>query len=319
MRLRNIEFGKILGGAGVEGFSGEGYWFHRPLRPFGLNFDGMTFVSKTFTLRFNSGQMKLKSDYTPEHFFPDCIAVKFWKGSALNAIGLSNPGLSAYLRTGKLQEHTSPFFISLAALSSDSQWRLDEFREMVEILGQHKEDFRAPFGIQINNDCPNLSQIDNRPSAVINETIKIMEILEDLDVPLMPKFSIATMPHQEAVILNDHPFCDAICVSNTIPFGWDGINWENEWGSKVSPLEFIGGGGLSGKSLLPYVSSWIPCVRDAGFTKPINAGGGILHPSDVDMYKLAGASSVFIASVAILRPWRVRKIIERANNMHWPN
>jgi phosphoribosylformimino-5-aminoimidazole carboxamide ribonucleotide (ProFAR) isomerase len=47
--------------------------------------------------------------------------------------------------------------------------------------------------------------------------------------------------------------------------------------------------------------------------KHINAGGGILRPRQVNQMFAAGASSVFIGSVAILRPWNVQPAIRTAH------
>ncbi len=145
--------------------------------------------------------------------------------------------------------------------------------------------------------------------------MKILEIVGALDVPIMLKYSIASAPIAAVRELEHHPVCDAICVSNTLPFVWEGIDWERAWGTPTSPLAKWGGGGLSGRALCPLVCEWIARLRDAGFTKPINGGGGMLSPEDVARYYQAGASSIFIGSVALLRPWRVREIVSRAQRL----
>ena len=48
MNQRVADFGPVWGASGVQGFFGEGYWFHRWVP--GLSFDGCTFVAKTTTL-----------------------------------------------------------------------------------------------------------------------------------------------------------------------------------------------------------------------------------------------------------------------------
>jgi len=50
MILRGIEFGNVFNASGARGFFGEGYVYHRLWRPFGLSYDGSTFVAKTTTL-----------------------------------------------------------------------------------------------------------------------------------------------------------------------------------------------------------------------------------------------------------------------------
>lgn len=312
MKLRGIEFDNVLCASGVQGFFGEGYWFHKIWRPFGLNFASMTFVAKTATLLFHKGNMPLTRRYTPRSLFPGCVKVKPLRGVILNSVGLSNPGLDALLKTGKWQKRTKPFLISIMPITDTLNERLEEIRLMVEKIG--KEKFSAPFGLQINLSCPNTK---HDPHELIDESAKMIEIAASLGVPVMPKYGIASAPIQAIRELNDHPDCDAICVSNTLPFGWHGINWQNAWGTKTSPLAKLGGGGLSGKTLCPLVCEWIARLREAGFTKPINGGGGILCPKGVSLYHHAGASSIFLGSVAMLRPWRVKSIISQANNLNW--
>lgn len=132
---------------------------------------------------------------------------------------------------------------------------------MADMIGFCKGDFSAPFGLQINLSCPNTG---HDPHELIGESAKVLEIASSLGVPIMPKYSIASAPIKAVFRLNDHPYCDAICVSNTLPFGWQGIDWKSVWGSTTSPLAKLGGGGLSGKTLRPLVCEWIMRLRDAG-------------------------------------------------------
>lgn len=312
MILRGIDFGKVLGASGVQGFFGEGYRFHKIWKLFGLNFSGMTFVSKTATLLSCQGHMSLTRRFTPRRLLPSCVKARPLRGVMLNAVGLSNPGLDALLGTEQWQKRDAPFLLSLMSLADTASKRSEELRLMVEMIGLVKDDFNAPFGLQINLSCPNTG---HDPSELIDESAKMLEIAGSLGVPVMPKYSIASAPIDAIRKLNEHPACDAICVSNTLPFGWRGIDWQKVWGKNVSPLAKLGGGGLSGQALCPLVCDWIARLRDAGFTKPINGGGGIFSTADVGCYHDAGASSIFLGTVAVLRPWRVATIIKHANNL----
>lgn len=314
MKLCDIDFGHVLGASGVQGFFGEGYWFHTPWKPFGLDFTDMTFVSKTATLLSRKGNMSLTRHFTPRNPLPRCVRVRFLRGQMLNSVGLSNPGLGALLGTSRWQANTKPFFISIMSLADTPKRRLEELRIMVDMIGFCKDCFHAPFGLQINLSCPNTG---HDTAELIEESAHVLEIASILNVPLMPKYSIASAPIEAILRLNTYPHCDAICVSNSLLFGWKGIDWKKIWGNTTSPLAKLGGGGLSGRHLQPLVCAWIKTLRNAGFTKPINGGGGILNYQDVNKYYSAGASSVFLGSIAALRPWRVKYTINYASRMNW--
>ena len=313
MKLRGIDFGNVLGASGVQGFFGEGYPFHHfPL--VGPNFKGMTFVSKTCTLLKNKGHMPLRNDFTPKEWFPKCIKVNFLKGLAVNSVGLSNPGICTLFRKKIWQKLDKPFFISITSLAETAKDRINEFSIIRDAIGMNMRDFTSPFGIQVNLSCPNTGHDSSR---MIAESVSVLEILGRLGVPLMPKYSIESAPFGAMMELNENPDCDAICVSNTVPFGWDKIDFKEAWGSYESPLAHLGGGGLSGKALKPLVLEYILKLRSLGFEKPINGGGGILCKKNVLDYCKAGAASVFLGSVAFLRPWRVKGIIEYADSLKW--
>jgi dihydroorotate dehydrogenase len=305
MKLRGIPFGNVLSASGVQGFFGEGYWFHPYLEPFGLDFSNFTFVAKTTTLEARPGNLPLRDDFTPCEQMPKCIHVKPWQGVALNALGLSGPGASVLLQTGRWQERQKPFFISFMSVDKTAQGRLDELKGFVELFGRYLPQFRAPVGLQINYSCPNVGlHLD----GLLDEVGEGLSIASRLGIPLMPKFNVM-LPPKAAKEIGEHPLCDALCISNTIPYGqlleWS--EWEKLFGPS-SPLKPYGGGGLSGKPLLPLVLKWLVEIRSIGFTKPINAGGGILSLHDARRVAYAGADSIFLGSIAFLRPWRVRKI-----------
>jgi dihydroorotate dehydrogenase len=313
MKLRGISFGNVLSASGVQGFFGEGYWFHPYLKPFGLDFSNFTFVAKTTTLDARTGNLPLRNDFTPRELMPKCIHVKPWQGVALNALGLSGPGALALLETGRWQARTKPFFISFMSVASTAQERLDELEIFVRYLTRYLPRFRAPFGLQINYSCPNVGL---HPHDLFNEVGEGLSIAARPGIPLMPKFNVV-LPPKLAKAIGEHPACDALCISNTIPYGQllKQEEWEKLFGQS-SPLKSYGGGGLSGKLLLPFVIEWLKEIRSIGFTKPINAGGGILSLGDARDVLDAGADSIFLGSIAFLRPWRVRKIGRAIGRFH---
>lgn len=316
MRLRDVEFGAVWDASGVRSFFGEGYRHHRYLRPFGLRFDGATFVAKTTTLDARAGNMPLRNDgITPAAWKPRCIVVQPWHGIVLNAVGLSGPGAAALLALNRWQQRTTPFVLSFMSVAATVEARWRELDSFVHLLAARLPSFRAPVALQMNFSCPNVGV---RHTQVVEEVHVALGIAAKLKIPLIPKLSVETTIAAAHEIAN-HPLCDALCVSNTIPFGHlpNRIRWQRYFGYRPSPLHEFGGGALSGRPLLPLVAEWVHAARAHGIQKPINAGGGILAPRDVDVLHMAGASSVFLGSIAILRPWRIAKTIAYANRLRW--
>lgn len=319
MKLREIDFGPVLDASGARNFFGEGFWFHPYWRPLGLDFSGSTFVAKTTTLEPRKGNMPVDEDGEPYNHYPDCLVVKLREGVVLNAVGLSGPGAQELFESGRWQERREPFFLSFMSVGETRSIRKTEIFEFLKMFKRYKYDFQAPIGLQINFSCPNvrarytLKEVYN--SDFFDEAADGLSLAHDtFKLPVMAKFNVL-MPIEMAREISEYGFCDAICVSNTIPWGKlpREIDWRELFGSMESPLKQYGGGGLSGKPLLPLVAEWVKRARKAGITKPINAGGGILCPDDARALFDAGADSVFIGSAAILRPWRVKKIIRFAH------
>ncbi len=321
MQLRGIDFGYVLNASGARGWYGEGYWYQRWLRPVGLDWRGSTFVGKTTTLAPRAGNMPLDVYSRPLELKPKCIIVKPWKGVVLNAVGLSGPGAAQVVSewfwrdrlTMGAQLPTGPKMMSFMPVGPTMEDRIQETQGFVEIfLSQFGpgHSLRGQLAVQLNLSCPNVG-LD--PQALLRESQALLDHMGDLGVPVLVKVN-ATFPVYMVAKIAEHSSCDAIICSNTIPWGKlpERIDWKGVFGSSVSPLAHLGGGGLSGAPLLPIVCDWIQEARHVGIGKPIVGGGGILSTGDVKRMFSAGASAVEIGSVAILRPWRVRSLIRKA-------
>lgn len=316
MRLRGKYFSPVYNASGARGFFGEGYPFHRWWKLLGLTFRDCGFIAKTITLEPRAGNLPLRADFRPRELRPKCIIVDFRQGTILNAVGLSNPGASALLDLGRWQQRIGEsFFLSFMAVGSTSSDRLNEMRQFVSLLQSRLAEFMAAIGLEINFSCPNTSL---HLSSLVNEISQSLDIAAALNIPLQVKVS-AAMPVAAVCEACRHQACDALTVSNTIPWGQlpERIDWPRLFGTSVSPLCHLGGGGLSGWPLTPIVCDYIQQVRDFGFDQPIWACGGIDNCQAVDRVKDAGASGVQLGTVAIVRPWRMRKIIHHANQVFW--
>ncbi len=318
MLVRGIDFGHVLNASGARGFFGEGYWFHRFLP--GLDYSGSTFVSKTTTLHSRAGNMPLGADHRPREIVPKCVVVKPFKGVALNSVGLSGPGVNplliewkrlASLYPEKLAEKGRGWMLSVMSVSPTPEERAEEMQQITSYIASH--DLPRNFGIQLNLSCPNVG-LD--PAHLVSDARAQIESLALLEVPLFLKVNVL-FPVEAAVDLTRYRAVDGVIVSNTIPWGKlpDRIDWKGLFGSDVSPLAHIGGGGLSGAPLLPLVAEWIRCARKCGLSKRIIGGGGILSLSDAFALVHAGANAIELGSISMLRPWRVRRIIRYVNDL----
>ncbi len=312
MILRGIDFGPIWFGSGTVGFFGEGYWYHNLFKWLpGFDLSQITFVAKTTTLEKKDGNMPLKEDrITPAESKPRCIKVNLLQGATLNAVGLSGPGARWLFDQGSWQNRPKPFFLSFMAVSKKSSGRLEELVGFVSLAKEKMQGSKAKWGLQINFSCPNVGL---EVGELLSEVEDSLDIAAELNVPLVPKFNLS-LPPLAAKKISLHPACDAIHISNTLPFGkLEGLvpNWEKLFGEE-SPLEDLGGGGLSGPALFPLVQNWLNQTILEVPSCPINAGGGIFSRQNVDTLFNYGAHGISISTVIMHRPWRVLGIVEEA-------
>ncbi len=312
--LRGIEFPRVFQMSGVTNFFGEGYPFHRVWKQVGMDWSGTTFVAKTTTLKAREGNMPRREDgLTPKEWKPRCIIVKPLKGVTLNAVGLSGPGLSALLDDGRWQKRINPFWISFMSTAKNPKDRLQELEDATEMLSVFKRDFIARIGLQVNYSCPNVG-LD--ATKLVDEVQTALTVVARLDIPIMPKFDLRIFPKAIADI-STHPTCDAVHLTNALPWGSfpSDINWKKLFGNDSSPLAKYGGGGLSGKPLLPLLIRWLVEARSL-IHKPIVAGGGILSPSNAERVITLGADAIALGTIGILRPWRMKETIHTAYKLY---
>ena len=314
--INNIDFGPVWGMSGFLNFYGQGWPYHRILRIFGINFKSVTFVSKTVTLLPCVGNMPLKKNLMPVELMPKSVYQNFLHKYALNAVSLSGPGAREIISSPILRQKEKPFQLSFMSIASTETERLSEFGEFIKILSQEYPNYSAKIGLQLNVTCPN-TEHDNPEMKEILKMLEMCDPLAEKGIAIILKVSVE-MPTANIIIFGAHRNCHGICTSNTVNFGNlpEKINWHKLF-PKGSPLlkrslNIPKPGGLSGAPLLPLVIEQIKKLREAGFKKHINGGGGILYKNDVNKIIEAGADSISIGSVAFLNPFAVPGIIKGA-------
>jgi dihydroorotate dehydrogenase (NAD+) catalytic subunit len=236
-------------------------------------------------------------------------------GVTLNSVGLSGPGaevLFARWRGTWLRRKVRRGFISFMSVQSTPEGRLAEAEGFARLFHEFcLQVGTMHVGLQVNFSCPNVRLPTDKLVAEVGSILGAFRESNVAGVPVIAKFSAATPVGDVVKACHISRDCDGISVSNTIPWGKlpERIDWAGLFGSETSPLAHLGGGGLSGKPLLPIVRDWILEARKLGFNKAIIGGGGVLSSSDANVLLDVGADAVEIGSAAILRPWRVASIV----------
>jgi dihydroorotate dehydrogenase len=326
LEIGNVVFAhRAFNASGANGFFGLGneYWFHPIAKPFGLGFRNTNFVTKTATADRLIGNMPLggKRGVTPQEWFPRCIWFDHLRAAALNVVGLSNPGLPALLAAGYWQQRTEPFLISVMAVGGTRQERLEEYDRLGNILRRAVIGLRTRFGVEANFSCPNTK---HDPAELVGEVQQCIDVLAGKlrcdSVPIVVKLN-ALVGAETVCRIAAHPDVAAICGTNTIPYGQLplDIEWHTLFGSSdpaASPLThrgMPGPGGLSGRPIARVARRWVRSLHDAGISKPVIGGGGVLSVNDAFAMIDAGAAGVFVGSACFLRPTRVQGLMDAIN------
>lgn len=327
MKLKDIDFGQVTCASGAMNYTGTGWWYSNLLKRAGLlSTKGMGLVTKTFTLGAIEGHMPLEDDgMTPIELYPRCIRVRA-NGDVNNAVGLSGMGLEFYLPDlFALQEK---FGLSIMALGNTLEERMRQRAMLYAILKGNAGRFLVPFYIQENFSCPNTGH--DVQSGVEREMLEAANLKQKMlpDMAWMPKVTFMVDP---GVILRiaEHEAFDGLCSTNTIPWGTDGYGIKWRWLLRSSSLvqKATGKpGGLSGPKLLKPNLNWLKKLRDLGYDKPINFGGGLRYPwhfkkalnakdSAGNALLQPGRDSIFIGSGLMTgAPWvHFQSMIDLAN------
>jgi dihydroorotate dehydrogenase len=329
MKLRDLDFGaSVFGQSGVQGFFGEGgeYPHHSMYKNVpGFSFEGISFVAKTVTLKPriypDSSNTELIDGYKIKRLFPSSIwwSVKsFIKGYMLNAVGLANPGLERMLDYNKWQKRRDVFQLSIMLMESNQEAKIVEAEAACTFLNE-----KIPFGpkhryaIQINESCPNTGHEQTQHAEKIKPILQVFRARMP-DVPIILKLDLLVEP---LTIIALKEYCDAFCISNTIPFGKkeNQVSWGTLFKKGRSPLlkHFNGkfSGGLSGAPLFPVLERWLETMDAVDSSVIIIAGGGIMTKGDIfKLMRFHIVRGVALGSVAILRPWRLAGLIDFGNH-----
>ena len=206
------------------------------------------------------------------------ILSQYAPGNFVNAVGLTNPGMSA--SAALLATLTIPEDRFL--LTSIFGGSLEEYVAVAKCL--------APFsdGLELNLSCPHAKGFGmamGQDPELVFEIIKAVKAA--VDIPVIPKLTPNTDRFGDIVRAACDAGADALCAVNTV-----GPGYTSAYGH---PILSNGAGGMSGKGILPIA---LKCVREirAVCELPIIGCGGVSSSHDVLAMQDAGASIIGVGS-----------------------
>jgi dihydroorotate dehydrogenase (NAD+) catalytic subunit len=258
--------------SGALSFDGKGWSWEQPWCWIGLLDPTLfTSVTKTLTLRPTEGNLRW---YNPFR----CLRLVC--GGVVNAVGLSNPGIDWWCKeVGSSIDSTK---ISLVASIFGEP---EELAEMARILNGFDL-----VGLEINASCPNTK------TCILHDTAKVIAsckaIKSNSSLPLILKLSVT---HDIPQIVREvGNFVEAFSI-NSVP-------WAIAFPNCRSPLEHLGGGGVSGKAAQPF--TWDLVKEITGLTTIPVIGPSVWDFDDLEKVRGLGAKAVSFGSIFMCHPWR---------------
>jgi dihydroorotate dehydrogenase (NAD+) catalytic subunit len=218
----------------------------------------------------------------------------------LNAIGLQNVGIDAYLsdKAPFLRDKGVPIIANIVGRSHDDY----------AALARRLEEAGAADAIEANLSCPNVhdakqargaTMVSQTPEAVFLYTEAIRSATK---LPLFVKLTPNVLDISEPCLAAQEAGADALSLINTL------IGMAINTKTRRPKLANIVGG-LSGPAIRPVA---VKMVWDASRVTriPIIGMGGICSASDAVEFLLAGASAVAVGCMSFRQPDAASRVVE---------
>ena len=264
----------ILVASGTAGYGGELERVGDPGRLGG-------FVPKTVTLEARAGNP------------PPRIAET--ASGMLNAIGLDNDGLAAFLsdHLPRLRD------LGCALVASIAGRTVDEFCEMAQRLGEAG----GVAAVELNISCPNVAHgIDFSTDPARTEEV-VGRVVRACAVPVIAKLSPNVTDIVTIARAAEQGGADAVSLINTL------MGMAIDWRTRRPMLSNITGG-LSGPAIKPVALRMVWQVARAVRIGVIGIGG-IATIDDVMEFLVAGASAVQIGTANFYAPGSASRLVAR--------
>ncbi len=215
-------------------------------------------------------------------------------GGMLNAIGLENVGVDAFVRE-KLPAALEYGTNIIASIAGDAA---EEFAHCARAL-----DATDVAAIEINISCPNVKQggmafgVDAEASAEVTAAVRAAT-----GKPIISKLTPNVTDIAAVAVACERAGADAISLINT--FSAMAVDVETR-----RPLLAAGSGGLSGPAIRPAAVHRVWQVAQA-VGVPVIGMGGIWNASDALEFIIAGASAVAVGTALYADPAAAHRVLE---------
>lgn len=266
--------------SGAMGFYGDGWWFEQPWRWLGLLRPGeFTIIIKTLTSTPRKGNLNMWKPW-------QCVQL-LQGGGAINAVGLTNPGMWWWL-DGPYRYICKKGYKVIVSLMPETK---DQAKEMAYVFNRATK----IVGVELNVSCPNVSH-DASVEHICGLTRAFCSVSKH---PVILKLSY----HQPYLDICQElqKTVEAFDVINTIP-------WPQMF-DMPSPLAKYGlVGGVSGLPIVRYAREALAKIK-ATVPVQVLSGGGIASLEETKLRFELGADAVSFGSVFMRYPWVPNRII----------
>lgn len=263
----------IIAASGTFGFGRDFTRFYDISRLGGISAKGVTPVER-------SGNPPVRIVETPS--------------GILNAVGLQNPGIDAFLATELPWMHAQ----GATVICNISGNTIDEFCQMAQKLDGSEAAF-----IEVNVSCPNIHAggkvFGSDPESIFSVTQAVRRCT---DKPIMIKLSPNVSDIAQMAVAAQSGGADAVSLINTLAGMAIDVN-------TCRPVLANITGGMSGPAVRPVALRM--CYQAAqAVTIPVVGMGGIMTGEDVVMFLLAGCSAVQVGTANLADPMACVRIID---------
>lgn len=226
-------------------------------------------------------------------------------GGMLNAVGLSGPGISAWI------ERDLPLLEREGATVVASAWgrTLDDYGLAADMFAAVAGRIAA---IEVNLSCPNLAAAERGGHPMFahdpEAAAGIVDRMRSAGLPLWVKLSPNTDRLVDVASAVADAGADAVTLVNTVR----GMVLDPATGSARLGA---GGGGLSGRAIHPIAIRAVSEVRSALPALSIVGVGGVADAASARALLLAGADAVQVGTATFAdprAPWRVQRGLVRS-------